>query len=249
MKTEISMMNSHVRVLDALKIEIGPRDIAQCAETRTNTKRLGEMAADVLRRVQGDWRPRAIIRWLAVEQECDGVVVLKYVEDGVAGGQAVRLNLGGSGRFMESAQYGLAGVFTAGDELEKLAIEASEDKRYLEAYILDRIGLAVLAKTGRQINRVVERKAAAMNWGIGPLLGPGAVHGWELEDQANFCNVFPLKKIGVKVEENGVLTPLKTLSSLVGIGPGFPEKTVGSPCGVCSCKEQCQMRRDKNTLL
>ncbi|MFN2354536.1 MAG: hypothetical protein ABR512_08435 [Desulfopila sp.] len=252
------MMNSQVQVLDALQIDIVPEDIAQPTETKPNTKRIGAMAADVLARVQGKWRPRAIIRWLAVERKGgggdvgdggdggDGMMVLRYIKDGVAVGEAACLNLGFSCSLMASAHYGLAGVFTAGDELEKHAIRASKEKRYLEAYILDGIALAVLEKTRQHINRVVEEKAAEMNWGIGPFLSPGSVHGWELEDQKNLCKLLPLEKIGVTAEQNGIFTPFKTLSALVGIGPGFSEKTVGSPCDVCSRKERCVMRRATN---
>lgn len=241
-------MNSRVQVLDALKIEIVPRDIAQHAQPSANTTRIGEMAADVLARVQEDWRPRAVIRWLAVEQEDGGVILFKHIENGVAVGQAARLNLGFSSRFLESAQYGLVGVFTAGDELEKHAIRASGEKRYLEAYILDCIGLAVLEKTRQITNRVVEQRAVEMNWGIGPFLSPGSVHGWELEDQKNLCKLLPLEKIGVTAQHNGIFTPFKTLSSLVTIGPGFSEKTVGSPCSVCSRKERCAMPRENNSF-
>jgi hypothetical protein len=100
----------------------------------------------------------------------------------------------------------------------------------------------VLEKVRQQINRIVEEQAQARNWGVGPFLSPGSVHGWELDDQRRLCDLIPLERIGVTRGDSGILKPFKTISCLVGIGPNYPAKTVGATCEVCSRRVQCAMR-------
>lgn len=229
---------SQVQILDALKIKISLDDLAVGMKTGTNREKILEMADKLLSKVQGSWRPQAVIRWLGVEQVTKDMVILKSFN----GGEAGRLHLGFASRFMDKAKYGLVGVFTAGDELEREANLASTEKRFMDAYLYDQIGLAVLEKTRQQINKVVEEKARELNWGIGPFLSPGSVHGWELDDQDNLCGFVPMDRIGVESGGDGILKPFKSLSCLIGIGPEFAAKMVGSPCEICSKRDQCEMR-------
>ena len=229
---------SQVQIFDTLEIKIFPEDLAAGIKTSSNREKMLEMASDVLEKVQGNWRPRAVIRWLGVEQVTKDMVMLRPFD----GGEVAGLTLGFAGRFMKTARYGLVGVFTAGNELERESNLASKKKRFMDAYLYDLIGLAVLEKTRQQINKVVEAKAREMNWGIGPFLSPGSVHGWDLDDQDNLCNFVPMDRIGVKSRGNGILIPFKSLSCLIGIGPEFEAKTVGAPCDICSKKDQCEMR-------
>ena len=230
--------NSQVQILDRLEIKIFPEDLADSIKTSSNREKILQMADNILAKVQGNWCPRAVVRWLEVGQVTKDMVKLKPFD----GGEAGVLRLGFAGRFMATAKYGLVGVFTAGDELEREAGLASKEKRFMDAYLYDLIGLAVLEKTRQQINKVVEEKARELNWGIGPFLSPGSVHGWELDDQDNLCVFVPMDRIGVTSGGNGILLPFKSLSCLIGIGPEFNEKTVGSPCDVCSKKDRCEMQ-------
>lgn len=231
-------INSPIQILDKLEIKIFPEDLAGSIKTSSNREKILQMADDMLAKVQGKWHPRAVVHWLEVELVTKDKLTLKPFE----GGESGVLHLGFASRFMDTAKYCLVGVFTAGDELEREAGLASKEKRFMDAYIYDLIGLAVLEKTRQQINKVVEEKARELNWGIGPFLSPGSVHGWELDDQDNLCVLVPMDRIGVKSGGNGILMPFKSLSCLIGIGPEFKEKTVGSPCDVCSKKDKCEMR-------
>ena len=229
---------SQAQILDSLEIEISPEDLSTRIKARANKGQILNLAAGLLEKVQGNWRPRAIIRWLAVDVVTTDMVKFKSLD----GEKLGILRLGFASRFMTAAKFGLIGVFTAGDELERESARASKERKVMDAYLYDLIGLAVLEKTRQQINKVVEEKATEMNWGIGPFLSPGSVHGWKLEDQDTLCNFVPMDRIGVTKEENGILKPFKTISCLIGIGPKYTAKTVGATCDVCSNKNQCEMR-------
>jgi hypothetical protein len=231
--------DSRLQLLDCFDIDISRKELAAGINARGNRDQILDRAARVLLTVQGCWRPRAVVRRLLVERVTDtGMVTLRPLDQGEAG----TLDLGFAGKFMAAADQGLVAVFTAGDELERETAIASKEKRIMDAYLCDLIGLTVLEKVRRQINRIIEEQARARNWGVSPFLSPGSVHGWELGDQDNLCNFVPIEKIGVTRGKNGILKPFKTISCLVGIGPGYTARTVGETCDVCSKREQCSVR-------
>jgi hypothetical protein len=231
--------DSRLQLLDCFDIEISSNDLAASMNTRGNRELILDRAAQVLLTVQGCWRPRAVVHRLDVERvTACGMVTLRHLDRGVAG----TLHLGFAGKFMAPANQGLIAVFTAGDELEREAAIASKEKRIMDAYLCDLIGLAVLEKVRQRINRIIEEQARARNWGVSPFLSPGSVHGWELDDQANLCNFVPIERIGVTRGANGILKPFKTISCLVGIGQDYTARTIGETCDVCSKREQCTVR-------
>jgi len=127
-------------------------------------------------------------------------------------------------------------------------MKASSKKDLLEAYLIDLLGLIVLEKTGHVIKRIAEKQAQKSGCGVSPFMSPGSVHGWELEEQVNLCTLLPLEKISVKIREDGVLSPFKTISCLIGLGQGYDAVQVGSTCQICSKNHDCQMKKDKQGL-
>jgi len=232
--------SSEVQVLNQFKITIFLKDLDALIGIADNRGKIFEMAEKLLPKVQGIWRPRAIIRWLKVERVTDNGVILTSFDSRTGG----YLQLGVASIFMINAIQGMIGVYSAGDELEKVAAKASLEKRYLDAFLYDLIGLAVLEKTRQQIERVVEEEVRKNNWGVGPFLSPGSVHGWELADQGNLCALVPLDRIDIELKGN-VFRPFKTISCLIGIGPKYEARTVGSTCDVCLKSQDCEMRRSQ----
>jgi hypothetical protein len=68
---------------------------------------------------------------------------------------------------------------------------------------------------------------------------------WLKFQQPNLCALLPIEKINVSIKTDGVLTPFKTLSCLIGLGLGYDMVNVGSPCQVCFKNHECEMRLDK----
>jgi hypothetical protein len=153
--------------------------------------------------------------------------------------------MGFSGQFLQPAKKVMLGAYTTGSELEKNSALASSEQRYLDAYLYELIGMAVLEKTGEVVNRIVEKRATEMGWKVGPFLSPGSVHGWELSDQTVLCSLLPLSEIDVQCGANGVLHPFNSVSCIIGIGPDYTARTVGATCEVCSNSDRCEMKPDK----
>ena len=123
--------NSQVQILDRLEIKIFPEDLASSIKTNSNREKILQLADAVLSKIQGNWSPRALVRWLEVARVTKNMVELKRFD----GAEAGILRLGFASRFVTPAKYCLVGVFTVGDELEREAGLASKEKRFMDAYL------------------------------------------------------------------------------------------------------------------
>jgi hypothetical protein len=228
--------------LDPVAIDLDFNDLSTRLSSSSQAAKLLEIAKQIFAKTKNSLAPRAVLSWLQVADVNDSTVILIENEHT----KTLLLKTGYAGSFLIPAHLVLAGVYTIGNELEEAAKNASAAKCYLDGYILEQIGLLVLEKTANTINKIVEQEAINRNWGVGPLLSPGSVHGWDLTDQSNLCSHLPIETIGVSCLENGVFTPFNSLSFIVGIGPDYPDTTVGSPCRVCSNKDKCTLRNQQN---
>ena len=184
------------------------------------------------------WHPRVVSRWLDVKKITPETITLESTEDK----RVVTLKTGFSTRFLAKAEKVLVAAYTLGGELEEYCASLSAKGDFLGAYLTDVIGLVVLDKAGEKIRSLAEDRAETLCWGVSPVLSPGSVHGWELDDQPALCSFLPLETIGVKVNESAILTPFKSISCLIGLGPDYESKLVGSTCDICSKRETCTMR-------
>ncbi|RLB98634.1 MAG: hypothetical protein DRH34_13620, partial [Deltaproteobacteria bacterium] len=189
---------------------------------------------------KGIWNPMAVHQWFEFEntdQDNLGRVIQ-------SSGSHVDLDFGYSFQFLTHARHALISVYTAGPELEQKSKNASYNGDLLEAYFLDLIGLIVLSKVEQTVKEIAEKKARDLGWGVSPFLSPGSIHGWELEEQLKLCTLLPLEKINVKIREDAVLSPFKTISCFIGLGPGYDTVQVGTTCQVCSKNHDCQMKQN-----
>lgn len=226
------------QVIIGPNLELSLEELSEKLGKSQRNVSLVDAAAKVLNIARPLWQPKVVYRWLDVKTTEENKVSL------ICGstGENTTLELGFSIQFIKNAQKALVGVYTAGKELEDAALAASGRGQVLDAYLFDIVGLAVLEKLGQQLNRVVESYAGEHGWGVSPLLSPGSVHGWELEDQHNLFYLLPLNAIGVVLSSSGILQPFKSLSFLIGTGPGYQATEVGKSCVVCSKRNDCVMR-------
>lgn len=223
----------HIRTSFAFKIT--PEDVLETLPTPRGRERMLEMTEEVLAQVMNLWRPKAVYKWLNLEDADSSSVVLSSGPQG----RTTTLQLGFSTQFVAPAKQVLIGVYTAGQELDHASREASMDKRLMDAYLIDLVALRVLKEVELFLTGVVEEAARKSAWGVSPYLSPGSVHGWDLADQPNLCSLLNLDAIDVNIDRNGTFTPFKTVSCLIGIGPDFESTQVGPTCLVCSNRENC----------
>ena len=184
------------------------------------------------------WCPQAVCCWLDIKQITAETITLALPGEE----RSVKLNTGFSTRFLAKAEAVLAAVYTLGSELEEYGASLSANGDFLGAYLTDIIGLVVLDKAGEKIRTLAENRANALGWGVSPFLSPGSVHGWDLDDQSSLCSFLPLETLGVKISKDAILTPFKSISCLIAVGPGYASSRVGTTCEVCSKKDTCTMK-------
>ena len=184
-------------------------------------------------------RPVAVYEFMKVQKCGSKSLVISNTQ----GHDESVLSIGGRVNLLKSAKSVLVCVYSIGPELDEFKVEISESGDHLQSYLLDSAGLAVLEKTGAVIRKIAENEAAKRKWGVSAFLSPGSLEGWFITSQSEISSILDLSLIGVKLNEAAVLTPFKSVSCIIGIGPGYADKFVESTCKYCSCAGNCSLRR------
>ncbi len=179
--------------------------------------------------------PRAIFRWFEVDRVGSASVILRDPH----GNERISLEIGPHAGILAGAHMVLGSVVTLGGELDERITLLNKSSDILEAYLADCIGVYGLLQVSRVVYSQVEHFAAQKDWGISPVMSPGAIHGWNLEEQKAFCSILPIDQIGVTMNDSGVLIPHKSVSFIIGIGPGYTADKVVIPCHVCTNTGVC----------
>jgi len=226
-------------IIRNLDIDVTLPDLTDKIKTSRQSDSILKEAEKTFERVNHLWKPRMVMNWFDIHDITDTVASIK----GHHTDYTVRLDLGKSISFLKQAREALISVYTAGDELENASKEASSKGDHLSSYLIDLIGLVVLDKAGDHVKEAAEKKARNSGWGVSPFLSPGSVHGWELEDQGKLCALLPIEQIQVSLIHGSVISPFKTISCLIGTGPGYDSVKVGSTCDLCSKRDSCPMKQ------
>ena len=183
------------------------------------------------------WQPAALYDWFEV---CgvDG----EWVTLATAAGE-MNLHLGPKADLLAPAQRVLVSVCTIGPALEQRVHELQAGREALSGYLLDSAGVVALGAVGEAARCLAEEAAAEQGWGVSPSLSPGSLVGWPLTGQRELCALLPLDEIGVRLNSHCVLEPHKSVSALIGLGPGYESSHVGSVCKHCALQDTCWRRR------
>lgn len=224
--------------LKNISLDITPRDFVEHLSKTAGGEKIAEAGGPIFEENEDTWTPGAVLFAADVNTVTDNDITLQKN----CSLDSFKLCLGQSGSFLSEAKLAICGAYTIGDGLNKAVTTASSTRQYLAGYILEQLSLFLLDQTAMKVNSAIEAMALEKNWGVGPLLSPGSVHGWPLTDQVSLCSQLPLSEIGLSCSSNGVLSPFNSLSFVVGIGPDYTKNKIGSPCEVCSNRETCQIR-------
>lgn len=239
MKTCNIGFSKKFQVFSQLPVQVTHQDLARKIKTSDNKPEMFEAAQKTLEKVNRTWNASAVYCWCEIQPgKSDSIGTIQN------SGNVVSIDFGYSIKFLTHATHALVSVYTTGKELENESKKASKNGDFLEAFFLDLIGLVVLEKTIFFIKQVAETKADDLGWGLSPFLSPGSVLGWDLSEQNKLCSLIPLKRINVTIREDSILSPFKTISCLIGIGPGYDTMKVGTTCQVCSKNHDCQMKQE-----
>jgi hypothetical protein len=220
-----------------LNIDVTYQDLAKKIQTSCNRQQMLNIADQTLGKVKNIWNSSAAYCWCVFQHtKSDTIGRIQNLYS------VADVDFGHSMQFLTHASHALVSIYTTGQELELASRKAAEKGDLLEAYFVDLISLIILEKAGNIIKQIAQKKAAALGWGVSPFLSPGSVHGWELKEQIKLCSLLPIEKIDVLIRKDAVLSPFKTVSTLIGVGQGYGAAKVGIACQVCSKNHDCQMK-------
>lgn len=179
--------------------------------------------------------PKAIVGLFPIKQTGDRTVEITSRNPDTA----IGLTTGLKTDLLTGARLAQVSVLTLGPEIDRLRKKIQNKGCNLRAFALDTAGIMALKQLGRRIDQMAENEAARLGWGVGYRIAPGTLLGWSLHDQPNLCRLLPLKEIGVRLSDSAMLTPLKSATALIGLGPEYPSANVKYACKWCQHKETC----------
>jgi hypothetical protein len=157
----------------------------------------------------------------------------------VAGGQS--LEIPDIGRLWGAVEAVGAGICTAGEALEE-RVRALFDARELPlAVMLDSVGSAAVESLAEYANDLLCQAALGAGLKVTNRVSPGYA-GWDTAEQFKLFRLCPGEPIGVALNDACFMSPTKTISFLVGIGPEARVDHYFTQCRRCWMRD-CAYRR------
>jgi len=140
-----------------------------------------------------------------------------------------------------SAFYALFMV-TAGPGPENLARSLLSEGAYLEGYIADLVASALVDSAADQVQEQIKHQAEKNDLRITNRYSPGYC-SWKVEEQQKLFHLFPEECCGISLSESSLMSPVKSISGIIGIGTGVKYRDY--TCEICPMLT-CQFRRQRN---
>ena len=175
--------------------------------------------------------PRAVVRWFSL-----------------TGAGPDRLDLGGEVLHVPgvSARWGAiefaaVAVCTVGDALEQRARQLWDERELPLAAMLDSVGSGATESLAEYVNDVLCQEGLSRGLRVTNRISPG--YGpWNVADQQALFRLCPARSIGVILNESCFMTPVKSISLLVGAGVQARVDDYFSQCARC-WMASCAFRR------
>lgn len=148
-------------------------------------------------------------------------------------GRIISRQLRGSQRFVFF-------VATAGSEFEQFQHRVADEGDMVRVFIVDAIGSVLAERCADLMEEALENLIAAAGWSHTNRFSPGYC-GWHVSQQQLLFPMFGMEKpCGVSLSESSLMTPIKSVSGVIGIGPDV--RKLEYSCGLCDYK-QCYKRK------
>jgi hypothetical protein len=152
-----------------------------------------------------------------------------------------RLGGGPLAAVVAGASHLAVAVCTIGPELGARAQEHQRSHDMLRGLFLDTLGTWAVDKIRQEVCCRLEDEAAAQGLRVSTSLSPGESE-WSIEDQTVLFMLLDASQIGVTLSASLVMTPLKSLSLVMGRGTGPLGREGESHCDYCTVKDRCAYR-------
>ncbi len=229
-------MSVEVKELRDVSVELDEWEVWSCLGGRDRiVPALADEVAQAVAEGRELWSPRGLPARLAVRE---------------IGRSSITFDSGPSleGKFLShlftGAQEADFLVVTIGPDLESRVAELFTEGKSIEAFVLDAVGSAAVMNLFTQILATILEDNGARGSDTGTCLRPGQAY-WDITGQSTIFQMVPAERIGVQLLESSFMTPLKSQSGIVPLGPDL--RVHGDPnesyCRYCQAT-RCPMRRE-----
>lgn len=126
-------------------------------------------------------------------------------------------------------------IATAGQPVANRIQELYRQGDTTYGYVMDVAGTVLAEKAATRLLDIIEAEAALSGLRISDSFSPGFCD-WNVAEQHLLFSLFPAGFCGVTLSSSSLMSPVKSVSGLVGIGPAL--KRSGTQCYLCS-DENC----------
>ena len=137
----------------------------------------------------------------------------------------------------------IAGVIcTIGDQLENASRKYFSEGQYTRGYLFDQVGSLSVARLASQVAELLRRELNALYWAPGD-----DTTDITLSTQRWLFDSIPAQKIGVRLTNQNVMAPVKSLSFFLLIWTGQTGLKCAIPCQRCVWNGACDQRLKKTS--
>ncbi|MBM4276495.1 MAG: hypothetical protein FJ130_01265 [Deltaproteobacteria bacterium] len=133
-------------------------------------------------------------------------------------------------------------ICTIGHRLEKQVTNYFKQDEPLRGVLLDGIGSAAVDLLAEEACKLMTERASSRGYQAGSPISPG-MQGLPITEQRWLFKMAPAQKIGVGLTSSGVMSPLKSTSMIIGIGPQMKTWTRAEVCAQCGLRKTCPYRK------
>ena len=134
-----------------------------------------------------------------------------------------------------------AGICTVGSAIEERVRNLFDAREFPLAVMLDSVGSAAAESLAEYANDLLCQAALAEGLKVTNRISPGYA-GWDTAEQAELFRLCPGEPIGVALNSACFMTPTKSISFLVGVGPEARVDHYFTQCRRCWMRD-CAYRR------
>lgn len=132
-------------------------------------------------------------------------------------------------------------VCTIGPRLEEKVTDYFNRNEPLRGLLLDGIGSAAVDSLGQEACQLIRCEVSSHGYEASSPLSPG-MPGLPLSEQWQLFQLVPTEQIGVHLTTSGMISPRKSISMIIGMGPDMPTWTQAEVCVRCNLRETCHYR-------
>ncbi len=138
-------------------------------------------------------------------------------------------------QYVKNAEMIIFFVCTAGENVGKRSKDLMAEGFMLEGYVTDVVGSTIVEKAMDQIHENIKAEMSDRSLYVTNRYSPGYCE-WHVNDQHKLFELFPENFCGVRLSENAMMHPVKSISGIIGIGENVKfNKYVCESCTSVNC--------------